>query len=435
MKSIYLKSVKGMKDYFDYDVLIYEYIENIFRKLIKSYSFNEFKFSIIEKSILYNKNFYKLNNNFLNNKMYSFLDKKNVSLSLRPEGTMSCIRIYLENKIFNINNLNKIWYIGPMFRYENTQRGRYRQFNQIGLEIFGSNNLISSLELILIINKFFKILNIEDLFVLEINSIGILKDRQKYINFLNDKLIENKSFFIKLGIDKFDFSLFRNIDNNNINYIKILKNYPNILEFLNKKSIIDFNNLCKNLDKLNIKYIINTNLVRGLDYYNDLVFEWKYKLWKNINTICAGGRYDYLIKSIYNLDIPAVGLSIGLDRLMLILKDNYIIKKKVNKKIDIYIISYYNLDTMLLGLNICENILNSDLCFLKIYHNYFIYKDLSKLILNVIKLNCRIIIIIGKREFLNRKITIKDLYYNNQYYLSIKKNIVNFISSLFKIKN
>lgn len=134
------------------------------------------------------------------------------------------------------------------------------------------------------------------------------------------------------------------------------------------------------------------------------------------------------------MDIPAVGLSLGLDRLILIIKDNYI-KNKFEKKIDIYIISYYNLDTMLLGLNITENILNSDLFFLKVYHNYFIYNNLNKLILNVLKLNCRIIIIIGKREFLNKKITIKDLYLNNQYSLSLKKNVVNFISGLFKIKN
>lgn len=160
-----------------------------------------------------------------------------------------------------------------MFRYENTQRGRYRQFNQIGLEIFGSSSLVSSLELILIINKFFKILNIENLFVLEINSIGVLKDRENYINFLNTKLVKNKLLFKKLGIDRFDFNLFKKIDNNNINYIEILKNFPNILNFLSEKSILNFNNLCKSLDNLGIKYIINTNLVRGLDYYNDLVFE------------------------------------------------------------------------------------------------------------------------------------------------------------------
>ncbi len=434
MKNIYFKSVKGMKDYFDNNILIYNYLENVFKDLIKSYSFNEVKFPILEKSFLYNRNFYRVNNNFLDNKMYSFLDKNNISLSLRPEGTMSCVRMYLEHKMFNFIDLKKIWYLGPMFRYENTQRGRYRQFNQIGLEIFGSSSLVSSLELILIINKFFKILNIENLFVLEINSIGVLKDRENYINFLNTKLVKNKLLFKKLGIDRFDFNLFKKIDNNNINYIEILKNFPNILNFLSEKSILNFNNLCKSLDNLGIKYIINTNLVRGLDYYNDLVFEWKYKLWKNINTICAGGRYDFLIKSISNMDIPAVGLSLGLDRLILIIKDNYI-KNKFEKKIDIYIISYYNLDTMLLGLNITENILNSDLFFLKVYHNYFIYNNLNKLILNVLKLNCRIIIIIGKREFLNKKITIKDLYLNNQYSLSLKKNVVNFISGLFKIKN
>ncbi len=436
MKNFYIKSVKGMKDYFNNDILIYHYIENIFKKLIENYSFNEVRFPIIENSLLYNKNFYNLKSiNTFSKRMYSFNDKNNLNLSLRPEGTMSCVRMYLENKLFNLNCLNKLWYIGPMFRYENPQKGRFRQFNQIGLEIFGSNSLVSDLELILIINKFFKILNIDNLFTLEINSIGLLEDRKKYINYLNIKLKENKYLFRNLNIDKFDFSLFKKIDNNNINYINVLKKFSNIMKFINKNSLYNFNNLCKYLDNFNIKYKINFNLVRGLDYYNDLVFEWKYNYWNNNNTVCAGGRYDYLINNLYKVDIPAVGLSLGLDRLILMIKNNSKLFNNINKKIDIYIISYYNLKTMLLGLNIVEKILNSDLYFLNIYHDYFLYNNLSKLILKVIKMNCRILIIIGKNEFLKKNIIIKDLYFNNQFSFSIKKNIVTFISNLFKLNS
>ncbi len=425
------KCIKGMKDYIPSDIIIYKYIENKFRKIISNYSFNEVNFPILERTNLYNKNFY--NNNFFLKQMYSFLDKNKLDISLRPEGTMSCIRMYLENKLFNIYNLNKLWYIGPMFRYENTQKGRLRQFYQIGLEIFNNINITSNLELILIINRLLDDLNIKDLFILEINSIGTLNDRFNYIKNLNF-LLSRKDYFINDKIiKKFNFDVFRQLDKNNKNYINLFKNFPSIIDFLNNESLLNFKNLCNYLNKFNINFIVNKNLFRGLEYYNDFVFEWKYKFWSSQNTICAGGRYDYLIKNLYNLNIPAVGLAIGLDRLVLILKENKRLINNINKKIDIYVISYYNDKTVLLGLSIVENILNSDLYFLNIYHNYFQYNNLSKIILKVLKLKCRLLIIISKKEFKKKIITIKDLYFNKQFFISFKKNIVNFISNLLKI--
>ncbi len=425
-----IKIIKGMKDYIPSDVFVYQYIEKKFRKIINSYSFNEVRFPILENSNLYNKNINK--NNLLFKYMYSFNDKNNLNISLRPEGTMSCIRMYLENKLFNFYNFNKLWYIGPMFRYEKPQKGRLRQFYQIGLEIFGNIDTGSDLELILIINRLLKELNINNLFILEINSIGNLNDRIKYIKNLNILLNRNDYFIKKKKIKKLDFDLFKKLDKNNIDYINLMKNFPKITDFINDRSVYNFNYLCELLSKFNINFKINKNLFRGLDYYNDIVFEWKYKFWSSQNTICAGGRYDYLIKNLYDIYIPSVGLAIGLDRLALILKENNILSN-LNKKIDIYIISYFNYKTISLGFNIVEDILNSDLYFLNIYHNYFKYTKLSKIIIKVLKLNCRLLIIIGKREFNKKVITIKDLYLNNQFSISVNKNIVNFISNLLKI--
>ncbi len=420
-----------MKDYIPNDIFLYQYVEKKFKKLINSYSFSEIRFPVLENSFLYNKNFYKENSSLFLNQMYSFNDKNGLNISLRPEGTMSCVRMFLQNKLFN-NFLKKFWYIGPMFRYEKPQKGRLRQFNQIGLEILGNSNISSSLELILIVNRLWNILDINNLLVLEINSIGTLNDRKNYINNLNI-LLKKKDYYINnIKIDKIDFNIFRIIDSNNKDYINFLKNFPSIINFLNKKSLCNFNKLCKFLYKFNINFKINRNLFRGLNYYNDFVFEWKYKPWYSQNAICAGGRYDNLIKNLSKINIPSVGLAIGLDRLILLLKE----KKKLNnlnKKIDIYIISYYNEKTKLLGFNIIEKILNSDLFFLNIYNDYFKYKNLNKVILKVLKLNCKILIIIGKKEISNNIITIKDLYLNNKYNVSIKKNIINIISNFFKI--
>ncbi len=426
-----IKIIKGMKDYIPSDVIIYQYIEKKFRKIINSYSFNEVRFPILENSFLYNKNLNK--NDLFLKQMYSFYDKNKLNISLRPEGTMSCVRMYMENKLFNYNNLNKLWYIGPMFRYEKPQKARFRQFYQIGLEVFGNINIYSDLELILIINRLFNELNINNLFILEINSIGNLNDRLNYIKNLNILLNKNKYYINNKRVKKFSFDLFKKLDKNNKDYINLIKNFPNITNFLNYKSIYNFKCLCNLLNYFNIDFIINKNLFRGLEYYNDIVYEWKYKSWLSQNTVCAGGRYDYLIKNLYNLYIPSVGLAIGLDRLVLVLKENNKLINNINKKIDVYIISYYNSKTLLLGFKIIENILNSDLYFLNIYHNYFKYNNLSKIIIKVLKLNCRLLIIIGKKEFNNKIITIKDLYFNNQFNISNKKNIVNFISNLLKI--
>ncbi len=433
MYNLKIKSVKGMKDYTPKDLLIYQYLEKSFKKIINNYCFNEVRFPILEYSSLFEKNFYYKNNIFLKN-MYSFYDKNNNQLSLRPEGTIGCARMYIEQKLFIESILQKFWYLGPMFRYENTQKARYRQFYQIGLEIFGCKDICSNLELILIINRFFKLLGINDLLVLEINCIGNIKDRIKYLKHINSILKYNNYIVNDKKFNKVDFNIFRMFDSNNINYSSFLNSIPKITDYLNAKSLLNFNLLCNELNKLNISFKINKNLVRGLDYYNDFVFEWKYKLWKTRNTICAGGRYDYLIQNISNMVIPAVGLGVGLDRLFLIFKENNNLLLTSKNKIDIYIISSFNKETKILGISIIDKILNSDLYFLKIYNNYVKCKKLGDLIIKVIKLNVRILIIIDKKEIENNIITIKDLYLNNQITISKRNSIVKAISNILDIK-
>ncbi len=430
--NLLIRSLKGMKDFIPKEVIIYQYIEKKILKLMSNYNFNEVRFPIVENSLLFNKNLY-YNNNFLFNQMYNFYDKKNINISLRPEGTMGCLRMYIQNKLYNLKLFNKLWYIGPMFRYEKPQRGRYRQFIQVGIELFNNKDIISNLELILIINRLWNILDINENLVLEVNSIGILEDRINYLNYINNILKINKYYINNIRLKKVDFNLFKFLDNNNIDYINFINNFPNILNFINEKSLKSFKNLCKLFKKFNIKFKINYNLFRGLDYYNDFIFEWKYKNLLSQSTICAGGRYDYLIKNFCNKDIPAVGCAIGLDRLVLLIKQKEKFCNNYINKIDIYIICSFNEYTKILGLQITKKILDSDLIFLNIYTDYYKFNNLSNLILKIISLNCRILIIIDKKEFKKNIITIKDLYLNNQYSISKRKNIVNFINNLLNI--
>ncbi len=426
MNELKVKSIKGMHDYFSDDILIYRNIENNFKILMKNYSFNEIKFPILEKTILFDKSLGLLNN-IINKEMYSFLDRNGLNLSLRPEGTAGCMRAYIQNNLFLNNYLNRLWYLGPMFRYENTQKGRFRQFYQLGAEIFGYNNINVDIELILIIKRLWKKLGVSSFLNLEINSIGSIEDRNNYLMFIKNEIIKKDFFFLKnFDLNKINF--FKLLDSKNKKIKKFCQHFPKILDFINNNSLSNFKNLCKNLNILGISYKINYNLVRGLDYYNDFVFEWTSKNLGFKKSICSGGRYDNLSKSLSSFSIPAVGFAIGLDRLILLLKKKK--KYSIKNNITIYIIASLNKKSSLLGIKIMEKIINYFSNSIRVYNDYSKYKNLSKKILKVIKLKPRIIIIIDKNELINNFITIKDILYNKQKRILYKNLISTLISFL-----
>ncbi len=426
MSKLKIKSLKGMHDYFPEDIFIYKYIEDTFKILIKKYSFYEIRFPILERTILFNKSLGLLSN--INKEMYSFIDRNGVNLSLRPEGTAGCIRAYIQNNLFLNHVLNRLWYIGPMFRYENTQKGRFRQFCQLGVEIFGYDNISVDIELILIIRRLWEKLGISNWLSLEINSIGSIEDRNKYLMFIKNEILSKKKKVLK---DFNEINFFKLLDSKNKEIIKICKNFPKITDFINDNSLSNFKNLCKNLNILGIDYKINYNLVRGLDYYNDFVFEWTNKNLGIKKSICSGGRYDNLAKSLSNFSIPAVGFAIGLDRLVLLLKEKNIKKKNNINTTNIYIISSLNERSRLLGIKIMEKIINYFCNSVNVYNDHSKYKNLSRKISKVIKLNFRIIIIIDKNELINNLVTIKDVFLNKQKKI-FYKNIINILVDFLK---
>ncbi len=430
MSKLQIKSIKGMHDCIPNDVFIYKKIENIFEKLMSNYAFQEIRLPILEKTSLFSRSL-GLHNYVFNKEMYSFIDRNGLNLSLRPEGTAGCVRAYIQNNLFLNRILNKLWYFGPMFRYENTQKGRFRQFYQIGAEVFGYKNINVDVELILIIKRLWEQLGIVDLLCLEINTIGSLEDRNKYLLYIKDKIGNKKE------------SIFKNLDLNKINFLKLLDsknkrikkkcyNFPKIIDFINKNSLYNFKRLCNNLTILGINYKINYNLVRGLDYYNDFVFEWTSNYLGTKKSICSGGRYDTLTRCLSKFSIPAVGFALGLDRLVLLLKnkkkENIFIYKNI---IDVYIISSFNNKSILLGIEIMEKIINYFHNSIRIYNDYNKYKNLGKKISKILKLKPRIIIIIGKNELINNFITIKNVLLNQQKKISYK-NVLDIVINFLK---
>ncbi|UAJ64819.1 histidine--tRNA ligase [Candidatus Schneideria nysicola] len=334
----YIQSIRGMHDYLPNEVESIKNIENIIKNIVINYGYSEIRLPIVEKTALFKRaigNYTEL----IEKEMYTFKDRNGEQLTLRPEGTAGCIRSGIENGLFH-NQEQRLWYLGPMFRHERPQKARYRQFYQLGLEVFGQKGPDTDAELILLINRIWKTLGISDEILLEINTIGSPQSRLQYCKVLIDFLKENKTYLDKQCYSYINTNPLRILDKITPHTKNIFekKQIPLLRHYLDDSSKKHFSNLCNLLKISDITYRINPYLVRGLDYYTGTVFEWISKNKNITKTICAGGRYDNLVEKLGGKNTPAVGLAIGLDRLFLLLKE---IKNKnfiIPSRIDAYLI-------------------------------------------------------------------------------------------------
>ena len=268
-------------------------------------SLNLFKRSIGETSDIVTK------------EMYSFIDKNDETVCMIPEGTASSMRLAFENNLIYDRGIkkNRFYYYTSMFRHERPQKGRYRQFTQFGVEFMGDESINEDIDLLLMSKMFFEEIKLDNL-KLNINSLGLMQDRKNIHMIYNHTLIIILIAFSDQQKNTIKKNPLRLLDSKDEKLIEIVNNAPNISDYINKESLNKFNNTVQILDDFNIDYIINNKLVRGLDYYNDLVFEWKTNQLGTQDAICAGGRYDSLSNIIGNQAIPAVGFAIGIDRVV-----------------------------------------------------------------------------------------------------------------------
>ncbi|AEH39773.1 histidyl-tRNA synthetase [Buchnera aphidicola (Cinara tujafilina)] len=359
----------------------------------------------------------------MSKEMYSFYDRNKKKISLRPEGTVSCIRACIQHHIFNKSLFQKLWYYGPMFRYERPQKGRFRQFYQLGIEIFGTSNPISDFDIILLTIKIWNSLGILKDLTLEINSIGSIAVRNSYSIDLQKFC---KKYLNKYHLDGINESIIKNpirlLDSKDPNIKLMMLHAPKLKNYLEISSILRFKKLRSYLDQKNISYIINDRLVRGLDYYNDTVFEWKSPKLGTQNTICAGGRYDLLVKNLGGPNNSAIGCAIGIDRLFLL--KNTFQKKLENYKdyTDIHIIFVDKLYAIF-ALDIAER-LNFIWPQLKIYTNITQF-NLSNQIKYAIQNHTKFLLILDSYFLGLNKMIVKNI--------SKKNNIKNIFIEFFKI--
>lgn len=323
---------RGTKDWFGQEMVIRTRLEEIMRKLSVEFNIKEISTPIFEHTDLFLRSVGETTD-VVKKEMYTFIDKGNRSITLKPEGTAGVVRSFLEHKMFNEVQPTKLCYITPAFRYEKPQKGRYRQHHQFGVEIFGVKGPIAEVEIITFLMKLFELLGIKDA-KLHINSIGDEESRTDYNKHLVRFLTEYKEELCSTCQERLEKNPMRILDCKSPNCKSIVKDAPRSLEYLNESCQMHFDTLTRLFEDLGIEYEIDRDIVRGLDYYTKTVFEF---IDKDGMTICGGGRYDNLVHEIDGkIDMPAVGFGIGIERLMLAMKKEDIILATA-PDIDLYV--------------------------------------------------------------------------------------------------
>ncbi len=329
------KAVKGMNDCLPAASPVWHYLENTLRQVVASFGYSEIRTPVIENTQLFCRSIGEVTD-IVEKEMYTFVDKGKDSLTLRPEGTASCIRAAVEHGL-TYNQQQRLWYMGPMFRRENPQKGRYRQFHQFGAETFGIADPDIDAELIAMTAMLWQKLGFADTVRLQLNSLGSNEAREAYKLILVNYFKDNFEQLDKDSQRRLDSNPLRILDSKNPELVDLIKNAPKLNEHLDEASQLHFTNLCNKLDVLGIDYQINPTLVRGLDYYNRTVFEWVTDALGAQGTICAGGRYDGLVKQLGGQDTPGCGFAMGLERIILLLEQQIELSTKLSPAVDVYL--------------------------------------------------------------------------------------------------
>ena len=315
-----IQSIKGFKDILPSEVKYYNFVEKIVSEVAHQYAINELRLPLVERSELFFKSIGD-STDIVNKEMYDFIDKNGESICLRPEGTASIVRAVIEHNLVYDRGLKKkkYMYYGPMFRHEKPQKGRYRQFNQFGVEYFGYADTNSDLELIILGNNIFERLGLAG-YNLHINSLGNTLDKKKYSDIIVQYFEPIKDTLDEYQLKTLVNNPLRLLDSKKDNIKNILNDLPKMRETLSDQSKFRFETLLKKLDNIGVKYSIDNSIVRGLDYYNDTVFEWRDNSLGSQNAICAGGRYDSLVENTGGESVPAIGFAIGIERIIELIK-------------------------------------------------------------------------------------------------------------------
>ncbi len=314
-----LTTIRGMHDVLPEQSAFWQFFEKNIVNIIQQYGYQEIRMPIVEKTELFKRSIGEITD-IVEKEMYTFEDRNGDSLTLRPEGTASCVRAGIEHGLLH-NKVQRLWYMGPMFRHERPQKGRYRQFHQIGVETFGIASADIDAELIMMTARFWKVLGLDQYVELEINSLGSSDCRKAYRQTLIDYFEQHLDVLDEEAKHRLHLNPLRILDSKNPAMQDIITRAPKLIDVLDEASKIHFEKLLSILDAAGIAYKINPRLVRGLDYYSKTVFEWVTSKLGAQGTVCAGGRYDGLVKQLGGRETPAAGFAMGIERLLALLEE------------------------------------------------------------------------------------------------------------------
>ncbi len=314
-----IQAIRGMNDCLPSETNVWQMVEAVLRRVASNYGFAEIRMPIVESTALFKRSIGEVTD-IVEKEMYSFDDRNGDSLTLRPEGTASCVRAGNQHGLL-YNQEQRLWYMGPMFRHERPQKGRYRQFHQFGLEAFGIATPDIDAEVILLTYRLWRELGINEFVTLELNSLGSNEERANYRDALVEFLTAREELLDEDSKRRMHTNPLRVLDSKNPQVQEALVGAPKLSDYFGEESQQHFDSLCARLDAAGVKYVLNDRLVRGLDYYNRTVFEWVTTSLGAQGTVCAGGRYDGLVEQLGGKATPAFGFALGIERLVLMLTE------------------------------------------------------------------------------------------------------------------
>jgi len=414
-----------MNDVLPGDTPVWQYLESCLRKITATYGYSEIRTPIVESTQLFCRSIGEVTD-IVEKEMYTFIDKGEDSLTLRPEGTASCVRAGIQHGLL-YNQKQRLWYMGPMFRRERPQKGRYRQFYQFGVETFGLEGPDIDVEVIALSARLWKQLGITNV-ELQINSLGSNQAREAYEKKLVEYFEQHDEELDADSKKRLLTNPLRILDTKNPAMKEIVANAPHLLDHLDDDSKQHFVALTQKLEILGIEYVINPKLVRGLDYYNRTVFEWVTTELGAQGTICAGGRYDGLVEQLGGQSTPGFGFAMGLERIILLLQQQTGFKDKLFNNIDVYLCTLGD-EAEKLGLVLSEN-MRDKLPELKLQLNCD-GGNFKKQLKKADKSGAEIALILAEDELENEQITIKYLRENKQQLTIRSSDLISNLKKLF----
>ncbi|EJL6979112.1 TPA: histidine--tRNA ligase [Vibrio cholerae] len=397
-----IQAIRGMNDCLPTQSPLWQKVEGVVKNVISAYGYSEVRMPIVEMTHLFSRAIGEVTD-VVEKEMYTFEDRNGDSLTLRPEGTAGCVRSGIENGLL-YNQEQRLWYMGPMFRHERPQKGRYRQFHQCGVEVFGLDGPDVDAELIMMTARLWRELGIAQHVRLELNSIGSLEARANYRTALIDYLEQYQNVLDEDCKRRMYTNPLRVLDSKNPDVQAILGDAPQLSDYLDAESKQHFAGLCELLDAAGIEYTVNQRLVRGLDYYNRTVFEWITESLGSQGTVCGGGRYDGLVEQLGGKPTPAVGFAMGLERLVLMMET--LGNTDVRRSVDVYMVTAGE-GSMMAGMKLAEQ-LREQVPGLRVM-THFGGGNFKKQFKRADKVGAAIALVLGEDEVAAQTVVVKDL--------------------------